>query len=117
MGDEDARFIWATRGRSWGFRFLRRGGFADPLPIYDAAFAEIGDQSEAWGRVADKVALRFPDPGGREDASGRTIPHEFVLFGPMAEGIDSLGEGRQRVWREVADEYEGIWDAPDPPRA
>ena len=23
--------IWATRGRTWGFRFLLNGGFADPL--------------------------------------------------------------------------------------
>ena len=44
--------IWATRGRTWGFRFLRNGGFEDPLAVYDDAFSGVGDQPEAWRRVA-----------------------------------------------------------------
>ena len=28
--------------------------------MYEATFSEVGDQPEAWRRVADKVALRFP---------------------------------------------------------
>ena len=112
---EDAAFIWATRGRTWGFRFLRSGGLPDPLQVYEAAFAEVGDQSEAWHRVADKVAMRFPDPEERRDASGRVIPHDFVLLGPWADGIASLEDGRQRLWREVADEFERVWDEMEPP--
>jgi hypothetical protein len=66
-------FIWATRGRTWGFRFLRSGGLEDPLGVYEDTFSQIGDQPKAWRRVADKVALRFPDPDGRRDAaSGRS---------------------------------------------
>ena len=55
-------FIWATRGRTWGFRFVRDGGLPDPLVVYDTAFSGVGDEPEAWRRNAETVALRFPDP-------------------------------------------------------
>jgi hypothetical protein len=113
--DERARFIWATRGRTWGFRFLRRGGLEDPLGVYEDAFSEVGDQSEACRRVADMVALRFPDPEDRRDAAGRVIPHDFVLLGPLADGVNSLEEGRQQIWHEVADEFDSVWDKSEPP--
>ncbi len=115
--DENAGFIWATRGRTWGFRFLRKGGYEDPLGVYEDAFSKVGDQPEAWRRVADKVALRFPDPDGRRDASGRVIPHDFVLLGHWADGINSLEDGRERMWHEVVDEFEGVWDKTEPPSA
>jgi hypothetical protein len=112
---DDTGFIWATRGRTWGFRFLRRGGREDPLGVYEDTFSEIGDQPEAWRRVADKVALRFPDPEGRRDAAGRVIPHDFVLLGRWADGINSIEDGRQRIWHEVADDFERFWNETDPP--
>ena len=112
---ENATFIWATRGRTWGFRFLRRGGVEDPLRVYEDTFSKVGEQPKAWSRVGDKVALRFPDPYGRQDAAGRVIPHDFVLFGGWADGINSLEDGRQRVWPEVADEFESVWDKTEPP--
>jgi hypothetical protein len=112
---ESAGFIWATRGRTWGFRFLRNAGLVDPLAIYEATFSKVGDQPEAWRRVADMVALRFPDPEGRRDAAGRVIPHDFVLLGPWADAIDSLEDGRERLWHEVADDFESIWDRTEPP--
>lgn len=115
--DEGSGFIWATRGRSWGFRFLRRAGLDDPLAAYEEAFATIGDEPEAWSGVVGRVAVRFPDPEGRRDAAGRVIPHDFVLFGRWAEGITSLDDGRHRIWPEVADEFEHTWDAHDPPTA
>jgi len=115
--DENVGFIWATRGRTWGFRFLRTGGFPDPLGVYEAIFSKVEDGPEAWLRVADRVALRFPDPEGRQDASGRVIPHDFVLFGPWADGINSLEDGRQRIWHVVADEFESVWDDTEPPSA
>lgn len=110
-------FIWATRGRTWGFRFLRGGEYPDPLPIYDDVFSHVNDEPEAWCRVAEKVALRFPDPLGRQDVAGRVIPHEFVIFGPLADEIDSVEDGRRRVWPQVADEFEGAWQLPEPPSA
>ena len=113
----DTRFIWATRGRTWGFRFLRRGGFSDPLHVYESAFAATGDRQEVWQRVGDKVALRFPDPEGRRDAAGRVIPHDFVLIGAWADGLGSFEEGRDRLWGEVAEEYEAVWARSEPPRS
>lgn len=114
---EEITFIWATRGRTWGFRFLRHAGIHDPLGVYEDTFSAVEDQPETYRRVGDKVALRFPDPNGRRDAAGRVIPHDFILFGHLAEGIDSVEDGRQRIWGEVAAEFERIWDQPEPPSA
>ncbi|GID93160.1 hypothetical protein ACFQFC_05175 [Amorphoplanes digitatis] len=111
--------IWATRGRTWGFRFLLDGGFEDPLPEYDSAFSGAGDGPEICRRVGDRVALRFPDPLGRKDVADRVIPHEFVVFGPLADGIDSVEDGLRLVWRQsqVADEFARVWELPKPPSA
>jgi hypothetical protein len=113
----DVTFIWATRGRTWGFRFLRRGGLPNPLAVYEATFAEVGDELELWRRVGDKVALRFPDPEGRRDAAGRVIPHDFVLLGSCVDGINSFEDAFQRIWHEVAPEFERVWERNEPPPA
>jgi hypothetical protein len=104
--------IWVTRGRTWGFRFLRDGGFQDPLPEYDRAFAATRGQREVWRRVDRTVALRFPDPEGRTDFAGRVIPHDFVLFSPLAERVASVDDGLRLVWPLVADEFQREWDQP-----
>ncbi|GAA2662249.1 hypothetical protein [Paractinoplanes durhamensis] len=111
--------IWATRGLTWGFRFLLDGGFTDPLPQYEAAFSGTGDDSEICYRTGERVALRFPDPLARKDAAGRVIPHEFVVFGHLVEQIQSLEDGRHIIWNQpgVADQFEKIWDSPHPPPA
>ena len=114
--------IWATRGRTWGFRFLLNGGSEDPLRVYDAVFSAVEDEPKAWRRVAEKVALRFPDPLGRQDVAGRVIPHEFVAFGPVSDGIDSdeinsVEDGLRLVWPLVADEFARVWQLPKPPSA
>jgi hypothetical protein len=109
------RLIWATRGRSWGFRFLLKGGLSDPLLFYERSFANLEDEPTTFHRSARKVALRFPDPLGRRDASGRIIPHEFVVFGDLADEIESVEDGLQRVWPLVAEVYAGVWDTERPP--
>lgn len=114
-GDREVRFIWATRGRTWGFRFLRTAGEAHPLRVYEAAFHEARDEAEIWHRAADGVAMRFPDPEGRTDAAGRVIPHDFVLLGHWADELVSLEEGRQRLWAEVADDFAEVYEDADPP--
>ncbi|GAA1034830.1 hypothetical protein GCM10009557_40650 [Virgisporangium ochraceum] len=108
--------IWATRGRAWGFRFLLDGGYDDPLGEYEATFSGVGDEPEVCRRVGDRVALRFPDPLERRDAAGRVIPHDFVVSGPSAEGLDSVEDGLRRVWQQpgVADRFDRIWDGPPP---
>jgi len=113
--DLSKQLIWATRGRSWGFRFLLDGGLSDPLPVYERSFANLEDEPTTFHRSAGKVALRFPDPLGRRDASGRVIPHEFVVFGDLADEIQSVEDGRQRVWPLVAKVYARTWDAERPP--
>jgi hypothetical protein len=109
------RLIWATRGRTWGFRFLRDGGYEDPLRVYDAVFSGIGDEWAVWRRVAEKGALRFPDPLGRQDAAGRVIPHDFVVFPPEAGEISSVEDGRSLVWPHVEDDFGLVWDRSEPP--
>lgn len=106
--------IWAARGQKWGSRFLRTGGLSDPLPVYDRAFSAIGDEPEACRRVGKEVALRFLDPLGRQDRSGRVIPHEFILDGPLAAEVDSVEDGLRVVWPLVADEFERIWNLCEP---
>lgn len=106
--------IWATRGLTWGFRFLRRGGLDDPLPIYETVFSGLEEESEVCRRVGDKVALRFDDPLGRRDAAGRVIPHDFVVFGPAAGQIRTLEDGLRQVWSEVAEEYDRDWSLQEP---
>ncbi|WP_250038224.1 hypothetical protein [Paractinoplanes maris] len=104
--------IWATRGHSWGFRFLRDGGFTDPLPEYEAVFSQVEDDLEVCRHVGDKVALRFPDPAGREDRAGRVIPHDFVVTGSLAGDIDSVEDGLRLIWPQVADEFAERWPKP-----
>jgi hypothetical protein len=116
MLDPDA-LIWATRGKSWGFRFLRDGGLSDPLPTYEEAFASIGSDPLVYRRVGRSVVLRFPDPEGRTDAAGRVIPHDFVVFPPVASEINSVDEGMALVWAAVADEFARVWASNSPPRS
>ena len=117
-GDElSARLIWATRGRFWGFRFLLKGGLSDPLPAYERSFAGDDDKPAMWRRAAGTVALRFPDPLGRRDASGRVIPHEFVVLGDQGDEIESVEDGLTHIWPLVAEAYARVWDAERPPSA
>ena len=106
--------IWATRGRSWGFRFLLRDGYPDPLAAYERAFAGIEDEFIACRSVGQQVALRFPDPLGRKDAAGRVIPHDFVVMDDLADEIESIDDGRERVWPLVADLYAQVWSGSPP---
>ena len=107
--------IWATRGRSWGFRFLLAGGLADPLQVYERAFLGASDGPAVWQSIDGTVALRFPDPGGRRDSAGRVIPHDFVVRGDLAAEIDSADAGQRVVWPLVSDAYAAVWDADGPP--
>lgn len=105
-------FIWATRGRDWGFRFLASGGFPDPLMEYTIAFDGLEGPSGVQRDPNGRVALRFPDPQGRRDFSGRVIPHEFVVYGPLADGVDSVESGEAALWPLVELKYERVWNQP-----
>lgn len=113
--EQRAGLIWATRGRSWGFRFLLNAGLPDPLPEYERAFAGLEDEPTTWLRTPGLAALRFSDPLQRKDTAGRVIPHEFVIFGDQADQIDSVEGGQNRVWPLVANAYARVWDSDHPP--
>lgn len=110
----DGSFIWATRGRTWGFRFLRSGGYPDPLPVYEAAFAGVQDDREVCKQVGDTIVLRFADPEGRKDFAHRLIRHDFVLFPTEGSVLPGLDEAARVAWQEVAAEYARVWERPDP---
>lgn len=93
------------------------GGLTDPLREYERTLAELLDPQAGCCRVAGKVGLRFPDPEGRRDASGRVIPHDFVLSGSLAEEVGSVEDGVQRIWPLVADFYGRAWSSGAPPSA
>jgi hypothetical protein len=97
---------------------LLDAGFHDPLPEYERAFAGLSDTAATACRHEGKeVALRFPDPLSRRDSAGRVIPHEFVVFGDLANTIGSVDEGIQRIWPIVDRTYARIWNAHTAPAA
>lgn len=108
-------FLWATRGKTWGFRFLRTAGLVNPLAEYEAAFAGTAGAAEVLAQRDGMTAIRFPDPDGRTDRAGRVIPHEFVIF---TNGIafETLDTARATLWPEVAPLYATVWDHPLGPR-
>ena len=112
--DRKIAFIWATRGKNWGFRFLRTAGRSNPLEIYEAAFSGVEETTEAFRASADTVAFRFLDPEKRRDAAGRVIPHEFVLFPPLPGGVSSVDDGFRLVWPLVRDDFARDWEQPRP---
>lgn len=114
-GEAPVNLIWATCGRNWGFRFLLDGGLGDPLALYESAFAGTdGEESVCRAVQGGATALRFPDPQGREDAAGRTIPHDFVVLGQDPR-MGSVEDGVRAVWPVVSGVYAQVWEAAAPP--
>ena len=109
--------IWATRGRSWGFRFLLDGGFRDPLPSYESGFSGLEGLSEGWSRLGTNVALRIQDPQERRDSAGRVILHEFVVQAPLSKQVTSVDDGLRIIWPLVGGVFQQVWDEPNPPSA
>lgn len=85
--------------------------------VATVVFANVEGRSSACLRVGDRVALRFPDPLTRTDLAGRVIPHDFVVFPPLADQVHSVEDGLQLVWarHDVAALYERVWNLPTPP--
>lgn len=107
--------IWATRGWSWGFRFLLDGGLSHPLARYEEVFLGAENEMSLCLRRGGHLALRFPDPEGRMDSAGRVIPHDFVLDESLAASSMSIDDGRKMIWPLVADVYARVWRANVPP--
>lgn len=119
MSEQDdlrGRLIWATRGHSWGFRFLLTAGLRDPLPTYEHGFAGLGEDPDGFRWTGDTIALRFPDPLGRRDAAGRSIPHDLLLLGVRPnDGIESPEDCQRRLWALIAHDYARVYDLPQAP--
>lgn len=103
--------VWATRGNTWGFRFLRDGGHRKILETYNRAFSNVSDDQEVFHQNVDSIAARIADPLNRKDRSGRTIPHEFVLMGEDMHGIKSIDDVKTMIWPCFSTEYQEIWNA------
>ena len=108
--------LWATRGRSWGFRFLPVEGTtgADPLALYERAYIGHEDESEGCWRTGGLLAVRFADPEGRTDESGRVIPHELVLDADEATDLATPEGAVAQLWPLLAARYAELWDGPGP---
>ncbi|ROS46166.1 hypothetical protein [Curtobacterium sp. PhB78] len=100
--------IWATRGRTWGFRFLRTGGLTNPLEVYEAAFVGSDGAPFVFTQRAETLAVRFPDPEQRKDRAGRVIPHEFVVLAPDHLRLSDCESARAELWHAVEKEYASI---------
>ena len=110
-----SNLIWATRGYSWGTRFLLDGGLEDPLWEYESVFSGLEDNLSAFRRTSDKLAVRFPDPEGRRDSSRRVIFHEFVVLNSSESSIGSVDDAIGQLWPLVEGFYQSAWNAENPP--
>ncbi|MBC9954618.1 hypothetical protein ICM05_08165 [Leucobacter sp. cx-42] len=108
------KIIWATRGKTWGFKFLRADGCADPLPAFEQAFRGAPASGDFFARTNDNTGFMFRlmDPRGRTDRSGRVIPHEIIVFGDPAETVQSLDDALREIWPELSVQYDAVWDMP-----
>ena len=110
-------YLWATRGKTWGFRFLHTAGLANPLAVYEDAFAGTESKPETFTRRDKTLAVRFPDPDGRTDRAGRVIPQEFVVLDPDYAIFQDADAARRALWSEVREPYAAVWEQTSPPTA
>ena len=79
-------FLWLTRGKTWGFRFLSEpSGLPFVEAIYKFIFLKDESRVGYWkGIILEKwhyVACRcYDDQAILNDAAGRRIPHEFLII-------------------------------------
>lgn len=104
-----AHVIWLTRGHDWGYRFLLDGGTGDPVRVHEEAFTAHEDDREVCVQRNGRIALRFIDPLGRRDFSGRSIVHDFVLPATPDVGVATVADGVEKVWPLVAHLYAEHW--------
>ena len=88
----------------------------DPLATYEQAFERADGERTYLGHSEGVVALRFPDPLGRCDESGRVIPHDVVLLESPDPRVASVEAGRELVWPLMEAAYAEVWDQPRAPR-
>lgn len=107
------KFIWATRGKFWGFRLIKWPEGVDPFSEYENMFNQVGPNDELFFDSGDAAGVRVFDPLARCDQFGRLILHEFVIYEPDQFGVRSLETFWNIVWPEVSREYDAMWDLPE----
>lgn len=101
--------LWATRGYSWGFKFLKPvHSEEDPLVMYERFFNGV-ETEELLTHQRMYTACRFPDPEGRKDQSGRLIKHDVVLSHPISSGPKSVEEVVAVCWPHMAARYAELY--------
>ena len=124
------QLLWATRGRSWGFRILTPATATglNPLSVYEAVFDALDASSpvqaseaqfvravmvDAYGADSWVIAARFLDPDTTCcDESGRRIPHEILLVGKMNTAPDPRtgpADWHLQVFRRLAPLYRELY--------
>ena len=124
------QLLWATRGRSWGFRILMPASVTgvSPLSIYEAVFGAINastpvqesqpqfvraDMVDARGVDFRVMAARFLDPDMTCcDESGRRIPHEIMLVGKknsMPDPRTAPPDWHLQIFRHLAPLYRELY--------
>lgn len=115
--------LWSTRGQNWGFRFLLKPSeyreSKDWLSHYEKMFksSSIDEIAIDSGMISidnntiPYIALRFLDPEGRKDTSGRIIPHEIALLGERNQKLknQNLEDLRNSVWKQISSSYELLY--------
>ncbi len=89
MNVNNSNFMWLTRGKSWGFRFLSEpSGLSSSIKVYKLIFGVDEGRIGYWkGRIIENcgtsyyVACRCYDENDvTTDEAGRRIPHEFLII-------------------------------------
>jgi hypothetical protein len=110
---EPTDIIHATRARTKGFEFRKKGGLPDAFVEWQknddgsslgAAFKRYGDRSE-------KVVGTFLDPLGRKDQAGRVIPHTVILPEHLAKGVHNADDLFNKAWPLIKDDFEKFYDS------
>lgn len=90
-----SELLWATRGKTWGFRVLMAPGewSSTPMLLYQSVFnanrvsmtwsegSILGTWETLGSETCSILAARFTDPDpGAVDEAGRPISHEFIAL-------------------------------------
>jgi hypothetical protein len=85
----NSNFLWMTRGKKWGFRFLSKCSLLASASetVYKTVFLRDDSRFGYWkgfvfldGRKQPYVACRCHDSTIQRDEAGRRIPHDFLLL-------------------------------------
>jgi len=116
MNVNSTNFMWLTRGKSWGFRFLSEpSGLSSAMKIYKSVLGPDEERIGYWkGNFIENnirkyyAACRCYDEKNEiTDEAGRRIPHEFLII--CTEDEQKYLSGLQwgpAVMEKIREDYE-----------